>query len=821
MRVPAAVAAIPLLISVAAGILFVDSIPERHLLAAAAGAALALVAACGFHTDRLDSTVTWTLVAGFALAGLSIGASCARTLYDPPLVRLLKTTLGGAHDPITLEGVLRADAAATEHGVSIVVDARSVQTGGAATGIAGGVRLTVGGAVPRSAVAAWRAGRTVQMPVLLRHPSTFRNPGVPDDGRMLQRRGIALVGTVKSAALVDVTGRGGPLEEAFSATRARARTVIARHVGRLDPTSAGIALSILIGDRSGLSDTDERRLQDAGTYHVIAISGGNIAILTGLLVLLARLLRLPRRTALLATIGALLVYGEIAGGAPSVSRAVAAAVLFLAAALLDHRASPLNTLAVAATLGLAVAPANALDAGFLLSFAATGGIVVGVPRMVRAAAEKSGVARAPQPARLIFNGAIGLLAATVCAEIAIAPIAATFFSRVTAAGLIVNFAAIPLMMIVQVGSLLLPAVASFSATGADAVGVLVHYAASGLLGSAGFVEAAPWLARDVPVPAWWVWVIYYGACVAVLVRLARVRVCLGLMGVAVALLVGGAPAAGRVVAAPAPGILRVVVLDVGQGDATLATLPDGSTIMVDAAGLAGTSFDIGGRVLVPAMRALGIERLHALVITHGDPDHISGADTVLRRFRPSNVWEGVPVPPHAGLRALIERANAQRVVWRTVRPGDVQEAGGVEVRVLHPPAPEWERQRVRNDDSIVLELRYHDVSVVLPGDVGRDVERDLIPTLDLSPLVVLKAAHHGSATSSSEEFLEAANPRAVIFSAGRNNRFGHPAQAVVERFARRGVETFNTAHDGAVFVETDGRTVEVRGWVGRRVKLTR
>ena len=128
---------------------------------------------------------------------------------------------------------------------------------------------------------------------------------------------------------------------------------------------------------------------------------------------------------------------------------------------------------------------------------------------------------------------------------------------------------------------------------------------------------------------------------------------------------------------------------------------------------------------------------------------------------------------------------------------------------------------MRNDDSIVIELRYGDVSILLPGDVGNDVERDLIPRLALAPLVVLKAAHHGSATSSSEPFVAAVGATAVIFSAGRNNRFGHPAPVVVERFTRRGVAMFNTGRDGAVFVETDGKSVEVYGWKTGRTTIAR
>jgi competence protein ComEC len=154
-----------------------------------------------------------------------------------------------------------------------------------------------------------------------------------------------------------------------------------------------------------------------------------------------------------------------------------------------------------------------------------------------------------------------------------------------------------------------------------------------------------------------------------------------------------------------------------------------------------------------------------------------------------------------------------------VVPGDVERGAGVEVRVLHPPAPDWERQRVRNDDSVVIQVDYGDVSILLPGDIGSTVERTLAVALNLRRLVVLKAAHHGSATSSSDEFIDAVRPRAVIFSTGVQNRFGHPAPLVVDRFARRGVAMFNTAEDGAVFVETDGTSVEVKGWTGRAMTI--
>lgn len=660
----------------------------------------------------------------------------------------------------------------------------------------------------------------MRVPATLRLPISFDDPGVPDERRALALRSIVLTGSIKSGVLVEVVSRGSLLEERAGAFRAWTRQTIDRYVGRIDSRSAAVATAILIGDRTGLSEEDERRLQDAGTYHVIAISGGNIAILTTLLVLLARGLRVPHRAGAAAAIVILLFYGEIAGGAASVGRAITAAVIFLSALIIDHRGAPMNVLAVAAILAVGAHPVTTTDGGFLLSFGATAGIILGVPLLVRFRGSR-GAGSGRRLLAAIGTGIRAIAAATLCAEIVLAPIVASLFSRITFAGLLLNFIAIPLMTMVQCGSLALLAAAPLGSSIAGLLGRVVHWSAWGLVESASLVEYAPWLARDVAPPSLWWCAWYYAICVA-LVALPRFRrpLALALIGTGATLIFGIAPVSSGAVPPRPDGLLRVVVLDVGQGDATVAILPDGRALLVDAGGLAGTTFDMGSRVVIPALRGLGVRSLHALVLTHGDPDHIGGAAEVLRRIPVANVWDGVPVPPHPDLRAIQGIAGARRTVWRTVRPGDLEQAAGVEVRVHHPPEPDWERQRVRNDDSVVLELRYGDVSILLPGDIGREGEAALVPRLALAPLVVLKAAHHGSATSSGEGFLDAVGPDAVIFSAGRNNRFGHPAPLVVERFVRRGVPMFNTATDGAVFVETDGVTATLFGWrSGRRVAL--
>ena len=297
-------------------------------------------------------------------------------------------------------------------------------------------------------------------------------------------------------------------------------------------------------------------------------------------------------------------------------------------------------------------------------------------------------------------------------------------------------------------------------------------------------------------------------------------------------IVTGTPLTSRdAVAAPASGSLRVVFIDVGQGDATLVLLPGGRSLLVDAGGFPipalqdadsgqAARFDIGERVVAPTLRAFGVRTLDTLVLTHGDPDHIGGAMSVMRLFRPRALWEGVQVPPHHELNALAAFAGGLGIERRFVVTGDRLQIGGVQVRVLHPPVPDWERQRVRNDDSVVLEIRLGDVAVVLPGDVGREGEAAVRSIADPAPVVVLKAPHHGSATSSTRGVSGRASTGAVIFSAGRANRFGHPAPPVVARYRAIGAEMFSTASDGAVILDTDGTTVQIRGWTGRSVVLS-
>jgi competence protein ComEC len=754
---------------------------------------------------------------GCLATGITFGAVAAREAANASLLSWYHTSVD-ADRPAHAVALLREDAARGASGITLSIDITIIN----GLNVAGGARVAVTGAIATEAAPAWRAGRTVAMDVLLREPLDYRDPGVPSDRERLARQGIVLIGSVKSAALISLVARGSPLAELAAALRARVRTATAAAVGAWSPRSAGVVTAILIGDRSGLNADDERRLQDAGTYHVIAISGGNIALLTALLVMAGRAARLPVRSTAAVSMLLLAFYGYAAGLAPSVLRATLAGVIYLAARAADHRGGALNALAVAAACASAAAPLTILDPGFVLSFGATGAIVAAAGRLVPAMPHDRSAGAPRAAVRRILSEARTLCAATICAEIALAPVGARFFGRVSLAGLVLNFAAIPLMSVIQVAGLAAVAAAAVSIRLAIALGWIAHVGTAALMRSAALVDVAPWLVLDVPPPAAWLMASWYAAWGCLLfVTGPRLRRTAWVVVCASALVMLRAPVgtAAYSVPAQAAGWTRVVFFDVGQGDATLVWPAGARPFLVDAGGVPGGGFDVGRRVTVPAAWAFGVRRLGPLVLTHGDPDHIGGAPAVLRALRPDAVWEGVPVSPHVPLTRLRDAADRAAIPWVEVRSGDVRHVGGAEIRVLNPPEPDWERQKVRNDDSIVIELRVGDVAFLLPGDITRTVEPLVAALIRPVPIVIVKAPHHGSAGSSSQVFIDPARPSAVVFSAGRRNPFGHPAPVVVDRYRAAGAKVFSTADDGAVVVDTDGHQVVVWTWTGRREML--
>ena len=409
-----------------------------------------------------------------------------------------------------------------------------------------------------------------------------------------------------------------------------------------------------------------------------------------------------------------------------------------------------------------------------------------------------------------------MLAATIAAELVLAPVSAAVFARMSVAGLVLNFVAIPAMTVVQLAGTLLAVLSSSVPLLAGPLAAAAHAGSWLLIHSANLVEALPWLSWQTP-PVHLVWTaVYFSglvlACAATPRRWRRIG--WGVAALALTVIVTG-PSVGH---GPAAGRLRIAMLDVGQGQAILVQFPTGQTLMLDAGG-SGTSFDVGARVVEPALWALGVRRLDWLAVTHGDADHSGGAASLLRDLRPREVWEGIPVPRDTRMQHLRAEAHQAGAVWRRLLAGHVFEVGSAEVEVLSPPLPDWERRDNRNDDSLVVRVQFGDVAFLLTGDIERAAEATLM--LDRrARLRVMSAPHHGSRTSSTPVLVNGWLPHLVLVSAGRGNTFGHPAPDVLARYERAGVDVLRTDLEGAIIVDTDGRTVEVRtegGGGGRRL----
>jgi len=257
---------------------------------------------------------------------------------------------------------------------------------------------------------------------------------------------------------------------------------------------------------------------------------------------------------------------------------------------------------------------------------------------------------------------------------------------------------------------------------------------------------------------------------------------------------------------------------VGQGDSIFVAFPDRRTMLVDGGGLAGSEWiggyrsgnDVGEEVVSPYLWSRGLKRIDVVALTHGDHDHLDGLNAVLANFNVRELWIGRE-DDRPGVRRLLAEARARGVAIIRKSQGDTADWDGAQASVLWPPKETGERL-TPNDASLVLRLSDGGAHFLLTGDIEKRTEEELIA--DRAPLTAdfLKVPHHGSKTSSSDEFLDAVAPRFAAASVGESNPFGHPAEAVVERYAAHGVRLLRTDRDGAITLATDGSDLSLHSY---------
>lgn len=676
--------------------------------------------------------------------------------------------------PVFVEGRARGDGQERPDRLRLTLFVERVTVAGRPQQRAGAVRVDVFGRAARPEI---QDGDRVRAWATLRRVDGYQNPGGDDPRDWARHEGLAALGQVKSARLLSV--------ERASGVTARARSWARRALRRFVPDGQEESLvrAMVLGDRAGLDEQTNEAFRVSGTYHVLALSGAQVALVVGLLVAGAR--RWGASPTLQAILGGgvAVLYAIFVGGNVPVVRASLMAVVLLAGRALDLDADLANLLGLAALVLLVYRPSNVTDVGFQLSFVATLGLLLLTPSLA------TGLPHLPL-------GAGRALCASLAAQAALVPLLALHFHRLAPAGLFLNLLAVPLSSAVLLaGTAVLLCAGALSAL-APLAGQLAWMAAHALLRSSE-LGLAPGLDPRMPAPSWLAWCAHLAGLVCV-VRGRRVRG-LFLLGLAVVLIwVGPGPRGGD-------GLLHLTVLDVGQGDAIVVRSPGGRVFVVDAAAASEGRFDLGETVVAPFLWNLGTRRIETMVLTHAHPDHVGGAALLLRAFAVGEAWEGPAPVRDPGYARLDQALRAAGVVRRSVWRGVSADWDGVRARVIGPVPPVRPPRGVRNDDSVVVALEYGTVRLLLTGDIEKGAEQGL----EAPASAVLKVPHHGSRSSSDPRFVALVSPRVAIVSAGRRNPFGHPHPEVVERYRRQGALVLRTDRDGAVTVSTDGNRVWV------------
>jgi competence protein ComEC len=487
------------------------------------------------------------------------------------------------------------------------------------------------------------------------------------------------------------------------------------------------------------------------------------------------------------------VYWLIARESGSISRAALMVVLYLVGGALRRKISPLGTIAVSAILLLTCNPMWVTDAGFQLTFGATCSILLLAPR--RHSARGAGDRWLPS-IRGAFLRSVGISAAALSGTTLIT---AHHFHTVTPAAILANLIAVPiasLLLFISIGVAAVDSLVPLAArAGAAVAGVLLHV----LEFTCRLFALPPGLSFHVLPPSLAVVLVGYGAIMGAGVVPPRWRaVALSCLIAAIALTV----ADGR--RPVAPGRLELVVLDVGQGDALLVRCPNGLTMLVDAGGFRDSAFDVGDRVVAPALRALGHLRLDILVITHAHRDHLGGAISILEQFSPGAVWLGRTPAEHPGIGELERVSEARGSAVVRPRRGVRLSLGGLTLRILHPrTGGRCPSRSAQNDDSLVLLLESGQRSLLLAGDLEAAGEAALVEMDERLAAGLLKVGHHGSRTSTTASFLARVDPDLAVISVGVTNPWRHPDSQVLDRLRNSNVEVYRTDLQGALLFSTD------------------
>jgi competence protein ComEC len=693
-------------------------------------------------------------------------------------------------------------------------------------------------------------GERVAFTGKLRLPRNFRNPGAFDYEGYLHGLGLAVLGSVDAAKIQVLPGRTGSW---LGRRRSAVRRSILEHItsrALWNREESGLLAAMVIGHDSLLLRGVRDEFQETGVYHLLVVSGMNVGLLAFAVFWMARRLRAPDWAASVITIALAAFYAEIAGMGVPIQRAVLMLSLFLVARLLYRGRAPLNAAGFAALVVLVLTPHALFEAGFQLTFLALLAIFgISLPLLERTSepcrvalrhldstsydlhllprlaqlrldlrliADRLALFAGARPARWLVTGSIAAvlalyeitLVSTITQAVLVVPMR-VYFHRAAVIGMPANIFALPLAGVLLNSAVVAVAISYVSTLLARIPALLASLCLRWTLLSIGWLSHLHVSQWRMPEPNAAIWLLAAAGIGVALVAVRR-RSAAVFAGLGVLFVCTGFAAFARANPAMEQGVLEVTVIDVGQGDSILVVAPDGSTMLIDGGGSVGpvrSEFDFGEDVVSPYLWWRGLEHLDVVVLTHAHSDHIGGLARIVQNFHPRELWLGID-PATAALDHLLTVAAANHVAVKKHTAGEVLRWHGTTIRVLAPP-PDWvPKPQPRNDDSLAMLVSYRNTSALLAGDVEKRIEKYI--SAESPAADVLKVAHHGSATSTTEDFLKAVHPRFAAISVGWHNSFGHPRAEVLNRLQTDHVRTYRTDMLGLTSFFLDGKTVRVK-----------